>query len=122
MLGSRSTAAHSSAGSRRRSRSASCSGTSSASRSASAGGGRIAGSGSTVALLVATLAFEGSDLEEAKLGILSSALAAAALTWLLFRGTALLPWRGGGRGLLGTAEPLVDLYLDVDPERDHIRG
>ena len=87
-----------------------------------AGGGTIAGIGFTVALLVATLAFEGSDLEEAKLGILSSALAAAALTWLLFRATALLPWRTRVRGLLGTAEPLVDLYLDVDPERDHIRG
>jgi protein-disulfide isomerase len=24
--------------------------------------------------------------------------------------------------LLGTATPLIDLYLDVDPERDHIRG
>ena len=87
-----------------------------------AGGGTIAGIGFTVALLVATLAFEGSDLEEAKLGILSSALAAAGLTWLLFRATALLPWRTRVRGLLGTAEPLVDLYLDVDPERDHIRG
>ncbi len=87
-----------------------------------AGGGTIAGIGFTVALLVATLAFEGSDLEEAKLGILSSALAAAALTWLLFRATALLPWRTRVRGLLGTAEPLVDLYLDVDPERYHIRG
>ena len=24
--------------------------------------------------------------------------------------------------LLGTAEPIVDLYIDVDPERDHVRG
>jgi Na+/H+ antiporter NhaA len=87
-----------------------------------AGGGTIAGIGFTVALLVAALAFEGTDLEEAKLGILTSGLAAAALTWLLFRATALLPWRTRVRGLLGTAEPLVDLYIDVDPERDHIRG
>jgi len=87
-----------------------------------AGGGTIAGIGFTVALLVATLAFEGPQLEEAKLGILSAALAAALATWLLFRATALLPRRRRIRALLGTAEPLVDLYVDVDPERDHIRG
>jgi Na+/H+ antiporter NhaA len=87
-----------------------------------AGGGTIAGIGFTVALLVATLAFEGSQLEEAKLGVLSAALAASLLTWLLFRATALLPRRLRIRALLGTAEPLVDLYIDVDPERDHVRG
>ena len=87
-----------------------------------AGGGTIAGIGFTVALLVATLAFEGSQLEEAKLGILSAALGAAMLTWLLFRAIALLPRRLRIHALLGTAEPLVDLYIDVAPERDHIRG
>jgi Na+/H+ antiporter NhaA len=87
-----------------------------------AGGGTIAGIGFTVALLVATLAFEGSQLEEAKLGILSSALGASILTWVLFRATALLPRRLRIRALLGTAQPIVDLYIDVDPERDHIRG
>jgi protein-disulfide isomerase len=86
------------------------------------GGGTIAGIGFTVALLVATLAFEGAELEEAKLGILSAALGAALLTWLLFRATALLPRSLRIRALLGTAEPLVDLAVDVDPERDHIRG
>jgi Na+/H+ antiporter NhaA len=87
-----------------------------------AGGGTIAGIGFTVSLLVATLAFDGSQLEEAKVGILSAALVAAAITWLVFRATALLPRRARIRALLGTAEPLVDLYIDVDPERDHIRG
>jgi Na+/H+ antiporter NhaA len=87
-----------------------------------AGGGTIAGIGFTVALLVATLAFDGAQLEEAKLGVLSAALAAALLTWLLFRATALLPKRLKVRALLGTAEPLVDLYIDVDPESDHVRG
>jgi Na+/H+ antiporter NhaA len=87
-----------------------------------AGGGTIAGIGFTVALLVATLAFQGSQLEEAKVGILSAALGASILTWLLFRATALLPRRLRIRALLGTAEPLVDLYIDVDPARDHIRG
>jgi Na+/H+ antiporter NhaA len=87
-----------------------------------AGGGTIAGIGFTVALLVASLAFDGGELEEAKLGILAAAASAAALTWLLFRATALLPRRTRIRALLGTAEPIVDLYVDVDPERDHIRG
>ena len=87
-----------------------------------AGAGTIAGIGFTVALLVAALAFDGRRLEEAKLGILSAALAAAVLTWLLFRATALLPRMLRHRALLGTAEPIVDLYVEVDPERDHIRG
>ena len=87
-----------------------------------AGGGTIAGIGFTIALLVATLAFDGSQLEEAKLGILSAALGAALITWLLFRATAHLPRRLRIRALLGTAEPLTDLYIDVEPERDHIRG
>jgi Na+/H+ antiporter NhaA len=87
-----------------------------------AGGGTIAGIGFTVALLVATLAFEGTDLEEAKLGILGAALGASLLTWLLFRTTARLPRSLRIRALLGTADPLVDLYIDVDVERDHIRG
>jgi Na+/H+ antiporter NhaA len=87
-----------------------------------AGGGTIAGIGFTIALLVATLAFEGRQLDEAKLGILTSAIGAALITWLLFRATARLPRRLRARALLGTAEPLVDLYIDVDPERDHIRG
>jgi Na+/H+ antiporter NhaA len=87
-----------------------------------AGGGTIAGIGFTIALLVAALAFDGAQLEEAKLGILTGALAAALVTWLLFRATALLPGRWRIRALLGTAEPLADLYIDVDPERDHIRG
>ena len=87
-----------------------------------AGGGTIAGIGFTVALLVSTLAFEGAELEEAKLGILTAALSAALVTWLVFRATALLPRRLKARALLGTAEPIVDLYIDVDPEGDHIRG
>ena len=87
-----------------------------------AGGGTISGIGFTVALLVATLAFGGRRLEEAKLGILGAAVAAALVTWLLFRATALLPRRRRIRALIGTAQPLVDLYRDVDPERDHLRG
>jgi Na+/H+ antiporter NhaA len=87
-----------------------------------AGGGAIAGVGFTVSLLIASLAFRGPQLEEAKLGILSAALGASAVTWLLFRATMLLPARLRIRALLGTAEPIIDLAVEVDPERDHVRG
>jgi Na+/H+ antiporter NhaA len=87
-----------------------------------AGGGTIAGIGFTVALLIATLAFDGTQLEEAKVGILSAALCAPAATWLVVRATALLPSRLRTRALLGTGESLVDLAAPVDPDRDHIRG
>ena len=87
-----------------------------------AGGGTIAGIGFTVSLLIATLAFSGLDLEEAKLGILTAALGAAGVTWLLFRITAALPLALRGRLLLGTAESIVDLADPVHPDRDHIRG
>jgi Na+/H+ antiporter NhaA len=87
-----------------------------------AGGGAIAGIGFTVSLLIATLAFDGAELEEAKLGVLSAAVCASVLTWLVFRATALLPRRMRIRALLGTSETLVDLAMPVDPERDHLRG
>jgi Na+/H+ antiporter NhaA len=86
------------------------------------GGGTIAGIGFTVALLVATLAFEGGELDEAKMGILSSALAATVVTWVVFRAIELLPAERKVPALLGTAEPLTDLAVDVDPEHDHVRG
>jgi Na+/H+ antiporter NhaA len=87
-----------------------------------AGGGTIAGVGFTVSLLIATLAFQGAALREAKVGILAAAVAASLITALLFRLTRLLPRRLRARALLGDAEPLLDLYREVDPGRDHIRG
>jgi Na+/H+ antiporter NhaA len=89
---------------------------------ATAGGGAIAGIGFTVSLLIATLAFHGADLREAKLGVLSAALCASTLTWLVFRATAMLPRRMRIRALLGGSETLVDLAVPVDPGRDHFRG
>ncbi|MGC1853605.1 MAG: Na+/H+ antiporter NhaA [Solirubrobacterales bacterium] len=89
---------------------------------ATAGGGAIAGIGFTVSLLIATLAFEGADLREAKLGVLSAALCASTLAWLVFRATAMLPRRARIRALLGGLETLPDLAVPVDPDRDHIRG
>ncbi|HZU40578.1 MAG TPA: Na+/H+ antiporter NhaA, partial [Solirubrobacteraceae bacterium] len=86
------------------------------------GGGAIAGIGFTVSLLIATLAFRGTALEQAKLGVLSAALAACGLTWLVLRATQALPRRRRLRALIGTSEPIVDLAVAVDPERDYIRG
>jgi Na+/H+ antiporter NhaA len=87
-----------------------------------AGGGTIAGIGFTVSLLIATLAFSGDELEEAKLGILTAALVSAGLTWVLFRITAALPPARRARALLGAAESIVDLADPIDPDRDHVRG
>jgi Na+/H+ antiporter NhaA len=87
-----------------------------------AGGGAIAGIGFTVSLLIASLAFHGAQLQEAKLGVLSAAACAALLSWLVFRATAVLPASLRARLLIGPAEAIVDLAAEVDPERDHIRG
>ena len=85
-------------------------------------GGAIAGIGFTVSLLIATLAFAGAQLQEAKLGVLSAAFCASAAAWVVFGITALLPPRRRMRALLGTAEAIIDLAEPVDPDRDHIRG
>ena len=87
-----------------------------------AGAGTIAGIGFTVSLLISTLAFDGADLEDAKIGTLSAAIASSILTWIVFRATLLLPQRSRTRALLGTATLIVDLAAPVDPDRDHIRG
>jgi Na+/H+ antiporter NhaA len=86
------------------------------------GGGAIAGIGFTVALLIATIAFSGPELEEAKVGILSAALCASVATWIVVRATRLLPPRRRSRALLGTAESIIDLAAPDDPNRDHVRG
>ena len=86
------------------------------------GAGTIAGIGFIVSLLIASLAFHGTELAEAKVGVLSAALCASALTWVVFRLTAMLPKRLRLRALLGTAETIIDLAVPVDPERDHVRG
>jgi Na+/H+ antiporter NhaA len=87
-----------------------------------AGAGAVAGIGFTVSLLIASLALQGTELAEAKLGILSAALAASVLTWIIFRLVNKLPVRTRLRALLGTAEVITDLVVPVDPARDHLRG
>jgi Na+/H+ antiporter NhaA len=87
-----------------------------------AGAGAVAGIGFTVSLLIASLALQGTELAEAKLGILSAALAASGLTWVIFRLVNRLPTRTRLRALLGTSEAITDLVVPVDPGRDHVRG
>jgi Na+/H+ antiporter NhaA len=86
------------------------------------GAGAISGIGFTVSLLIATLAFSGVELQEAKLGVLSAALCASALTWVVFRVTSMLPRQLKLRALIGTPRTIVDLAAPVDVERDHVRG
>jgi Na+/H+ antiporter NhaA len=86
------------------------------------GVGEVAGIGFTVSLLIASLAFTGSELNEAKLGILSGAIGATLLSWAVFRGLNLLSPRARLRALLGTGATVTDLAVPVDPDRDHIRG
>jgi len=93
-----------------------------------AGWGAVSGTGSaaamgfTVSFLIASLAFGGTDLDYAKLGILTALLAAAVITWAQFRAISLLSPRRRLLLLYGRQEPVTDLIVPVDPGRDHIRG
>jgi len=87
-----------------------------------AGGSATAGIGFTVSLLIASLAFSGEHLEEAKFGVLACAVGATLLAWLLFNVLKLLPETKRARQLVGTTDEIVDLAAPVDPERDHTRG
>jgi Na+/H+ antiporter NhaA len=86
------------------------------------GSGTLSGIGFTLSLLIATLAFRGPELQEAKLGVLAAAVISAGLTWVAFRVTAALPAERRVRALLGGADSIIDLAEPVDPERDHVRG
>jgi Na+/H+ antiporter NhaA len=81
-----------------------------------------AGVGFTVSLLIATLAFHGALLDQAKIGVLATAVVSPALAWLAFRVMLRLPAETRARQLGATAETIVDLADDIDAERDHIRG
>jgi Na+/H+ antiporter NhaA len=86
------------------------------------GGAAVAGIGFTVSLLIANLAFSGRQLDEAKLGVLATVVLAPAMAWVVFRLTSRLPAAVRARQISGTAQEILDLAEDVDPERDHIRG
>jgi protein-disulfide isomerase len=84
--------------------------------------GACAGIGFTVSLLVSSLAFTGQRLDEARLGALASVVVAPAMAWLVTRGIRRLPSTLRARQLGRTAEDILDLVNEVDPEHDHIRG
>ena len=65
------------------------------------GAGTLAGIGFTVSLLVASLAFRGQTLQEAKLGILAAATGSALLSLLVFRTASMLSPARRARALLG---------------------
>ncbi len=87
-----------------------------------AAGGTLAGVGFTVSLLIATLAFDGDRLEQAKIGILTAVVCSFLVTWLVTRVISALPRTSRARALLGTGQTVVDLIDPVDVERDHVRG
>jgi Na+/H+ antiporter NhaA len=89
-----------------------------------AGAGVAAGTGFTVSFLIAALAFgdHPAELAEAKLGVLTTVVGSAALTWATFKGIGLLPVRTRLRAVFGTEAGITDLVVAVDPSQDHIRG
>jgi protein-disulfide isomerase len=87
-----------------------------------AGGGAVAGMGFTVSVLIASIALDGHQLEEAKIGVLATIIVSPAVAWFIFRVIRHLPDEVRARQIAGTYDDLLDLSEDVDPERDHIRG
>lgn len=85
-------------------------------------GGAIAGSAFTVSLLIASLAFDGAELEEARIGILVTLVGAFLTSWAVTAVIGLLPERRRARALLGDVDPLTDLAVPVDRRHDRIRG
>ena len=86
------------------------------------GGGAVAGIGFTVSLLIASLAFTGDHLAEAKLGVLTTLVVGPVISFAIICVTYRLPKKTKLRLLIGRGEAIVDLGAPVDPERDHIRG
>ena len=84
--------------------------------------GACAGVGFTVSLLVSALAFHGRTLDEARLGTLSTVVIAPAVAWVVTKLIQRLPEAVRARQVGRTADDILDLTMDVDPEHDHIRG
>ncbi|CAL9378482.1 Na+/H+ antiporter NhaA [Streptomyces sp. enrichment culture] len=87
-----------------------------------AAGGTVAGVGFTVSLLIATLAFDGAALQQAKIGTLTAVLCSVALSWTVNAVLARLPHGLRLRSVIGRTEAIVDLAVPVDDTRDHVRG
>ncbi|MET9109621.1 Na+/H+ antiporter NhaA [Streptomyces zhihengii] len=85
-------------------------------------GSAIAGAAFTVSLLIASLAFSGEELEQARIGILATLVGAFAVSWGFTGALRVLPARRRARALLGTSDPLTDLAVAVDERHDRTRG
>ncbi len=85
-------------------------------------GGACAGVGFTVSLLISSLAFGGERLAEAKLGALATVVLAPIITFVVLRLVRRMPAGVRARQLAATAQDILDLSEDVDPDRDHVRG
>src|SRR3984885_6218933 len=84
--------------------------------------GACAGAGFTVSILVSSIAFTGKHLDEAKLGTLATVVIAPIVAWVVTRMIRRLPSNLRARQIGRTADDILDLVEDVDPDRDHIRG
>ncbi|MEV7325676.1 Na+/H+ antiporter NhaA [Streptomyces sp. NPDC093970] len=85
-------------------------------------GGAIAGAAFTVSLLIASLAFRGRELDQARIGILATLVGAFVASWAVTGAINLLPAARRARALLGDTDPLTDLAVAVDARHDRIRG
>ncbi|MGW0086812.1 Na+/H+ antiporter NhaA [Streptomyces sp. NPDC003393] len=86
------------------------------------GSGTLAGVGFTVSLLIATLAFHGEQLDQAKIGILTAAVLSTVTSWAVYRVIDVLPSIRRHNALLGDSTGVRDLDGAVDMDRDHVRG
>ncbi|GGT01713.1 Na+/H+ antiporter NhaA [Streptomyces chromofuscus] len=85
-------------------------------------GSTIAGAAFTVSLLIAAIAFEGEQLNQARIGILATLIAAFSISWTVSGVIALLPPARRALTLLGRTDPMTDLAVAVDARHDRIRG
>ncbi|MGW0093480.1 Na+/H+ antiporter NhaA [Streptomyces sp. NPDC003328] len=87
-----------------------------------AAGSTLSGVGFTVSLLIATRTFHSAQLDLAKAGVLGAVVVSFALAWAVNGAIELLPRQARLKARVGMAERIVDLAVDVDPTRDHVRG
>ncbi len=86
------------------------------------GAAAVGGIGFTLSLFIAELALDGATLVDAKIGILAASIAAATLAFAVFRLLERISGSAMRRAGLAPAEPLTDLAVPVDAQRDHVRG
>ncbi len=87
-----------------------------------AAAGACAGIGFTVSLLISSLAFTGERLNEARLGALSSVIISPLVGWVAVLVMRRIPMSVRARQIGRTAEDILDLTENIDPDRDHVRG